>query len=136
MRDSKTLIRLRIVPCGLFEPVSHTMTLVRLADSYRLNVVERNGISKKQRRWRVDLVASEVDSRLAALRQTTVPAFPVSPMVCDGEYIEMTVEGDYSTLALGWWTIAPEGAEVFAEFSDWIREAGLGNEDESENDES
>lgn len=40
------------------------------------------------------------------------------------------IEGEYSALTLGWWTIAPEGAEGVSEFADWLRETALGSEEE------
>lgn len=63
----------------------------------------------------------EVTKKLHDLRKINVPAFPVSPLVMDGEYVELTIFGEHSTLSLGWWTIAPEGAEGICEFSEWLR---------------
>ena len=73
--------------------------------------------------------AVAVQEQWDALKTCTVPAFPVSPMVSDGEYVELTIEGEQSTLTLGWWTIAPEGAEPVAAFADWLREEGLGHDE-------
>lgn len=126
MSDYDFLARLRIAPCGLYEPASHTITLVKSADGHCLDVVERNEVTKEDRLWRVDASEEAVAKHLSALRQATVPAFPISPMVCDGEYAELTVNGKFSTLTLGWWTIAPWGAEAFADFALWIRETALG----------
>lgn len=126
MSDCDFLARLRIMPCGLFEPVWHAITLVKSADGYRLDIMERNEVTNEDRRWRVDASEDDVAKHLSALRQATVPAFPISPMVCDGEYVELTVNGEFSTLTLGWWTIAPCGAQAFADFALWIRETALG----------
>jgi hypothetical protein len=130
MADRRVLARLRITPCGLFEPITHTMTLEQIDSAYRIAVVERNGLTRKQTRRRVAVSATLVQARLVALKQGTVPAFPVSPLVCDGEYVELKIEGEYSSLTLGWWTIAPEGAEGVSEFADWLRETVLGSEEE------
>lgn len=73
-----------------------------------------------------EISEAEVQDRLTALKQATVPALPISPQVCDGEYVELTVEGECSTLTLGWWTLPPQGAERLAEFADWLRDEGLG----------
>lgn len=134
MADRRVLAQLRITPCGLFEPIIQTITLEQVDAAYRVAVIERNRLTRKQSRHRVDVSAALVQERLAALKQLTVPAFPVSPMVCDGEYVELQVEGEYSTLTIGWWTIAPEGAEGVAEFADWLREAGLGCEEQEDGD--
>ncbi len=127
--DRRVVAKLRIVPCGLYDPCLHTITLAKVGDRYRVEVLERQGLAKVQRRWRAEVSAQEVENYLSRLKQATVPAFPVSPLVCDGEYVELTVEGELSTLTLGWWTIAPEGADAFAEFSDWMRRLAFGDED-------
>ncbi len=134
MVDRRVIARLRITPCGLFEPVTHTISLQQLNADYRLEVVERNGLTKKQSRWLIEVGTTEVQEQLASLQKATVPAFPVSPLVCDGEYVELMVEGAFSTLTLGWWTIAPQGAEQFSEFADWLREAGLGRDEEQDDE--
>lgn len=133
--DRSVLAKLRITPCGLYEPGLHIISLVKTGDAYRVEVFERQGLAKTQRRWRVDMPVHEVDEQLARLKQATLPAFPVSPMVCDGEYVELTVEGEQATVTLGWWTIAPEGADAFGEFSDWMRLKAFGEEIEPKDDE-
>ncbi len=132
MANRTVVARLRITPCGLFEPITQTITLEQIDAAYRVAAIERNGLTRKQSRHYVDVSPVLVEERLAALKKLTVPAFPVSPMVCDGEYVEMQVEGEHSTLTIGWWTIPPEGAEGVAEFADWLREVGLGREEEQE----
>lgn len=136
MVDRQVLARLRITPCGLGAPeieiVTQTVLLARLGGTCRLEVQERGPRTRRQ--WRVALDAGEVETRLGALKQATVPAFPVSPLICDGEYVELMVAGEYSSLTLGWWTAPPWGAEELAEFADWLREAGLGHEEEGEDE--
>ena len=132
MADRRVLARLQITPCGLFEPIIQTITLEQVDAAYCVAVIEQNHLTRKQSRRRVDVSEALAQERLAALKQLTVPAFPVSPMVCDGEYVELQVEGEYSTLTIGWWTIAPEGAEGVAEFADWLREVGLGRDEDEE----
>ena len=61
---------------------------------------------------------------METLRNATLPAFPISPLVCDGEYVELRVCGTYANLTLGWWTIAPDGAEAYADFAAWLRDVG------------
>lgn len=73
-------------------------------------------------RRRVEVDALEAEQRLAQLRKCRVPAWPESPQVCDGAYVELTVHGVGSTLTLGWWTLAPEGAEGFARFAQWLED--------------
>jgi hypothetical protein len=70
------------------------------------------------------VLAAEAQEQLVRLRRLTVPAYPVSPLVTDGEHLELTVEGQSSSLTLNWWTIAPDGAEGLAEFANWLRIAG------------
>jgi hypothetical protein len=41
--------------------------------------------------------------------------------VCDGEYVEVTVHGEYADLTMGWWTHPPEGADALFDFSEWMR---------------
>lgn len=70
------------------------------------------------------MVAAEAQEQFARLKRLTIPAYPVSPLVSDGEHLEVTVEGQSSSLTLSWWTIAPDGAEGMAAFANWLRIAG------------
>ena len=114
------IARLRVRPSfGLLsEAPGYTLTLLRVAVGYRLEAIS---LGKPRQRRKVDVDAVDAERWLAALKKATVPAFPCSPMVCDGEYLELTVEGECSTLTLSWWTIAPTGAEVVEEFANWMR---------------
>lgn len=78
-----------------------------------------NGVSTKVF---CNVSAQEVDHQFDLLRQATVCAYPVSPLVCDGEYVKVTIHGLYADLILGWWTAAPEGADAVWDFADWMRE--------------
>ena len=122
MAERFVLARLRIKPAFGFIHEGYTVSLEQNRSDYYLAVVECDGQTNKKSRRRVALSEIEVQEQLASLKQATVPAFPVSPEVCDGSYIELTVKGEFSTLTLGWWTIAPQGAERFSEFADWMRE--------------
>ena len=64
---------------------------------------------------------NEVAKWLDSLRGATVTAMPISRLVCDGEYLELRIEGEQSNMTLGWWTIEPEGAELLAAFAVWRR---------------
>lgn len=66
------------------------------------------------------------------LRQLTVPAYLTSPAVCDGEQLELTVEGESSRLTVSWWTLAPKGAEGLAEFVHWLRDVGSRQREDQE----
>ena len=132
MANRTVLARLRITPCDLPGHIAQTITLERIDAAYRVATIERNRWTRKQSRHYVDISPALVEERLAKLKKLTVPAFPVSPMVCDGEYVEMQIEGEYSTLTIGWWTIPPEGAEGVALFADWLRELGLCREEDQE----
>ena len=124
MSDLQVFARLRVTPAGGFTPSSQAYTLQRLQDTFRILVVKRDGVSKRQTRRYVPVAAAEALKQLAQLQRLTVPAFPVSPLVTDGEHLELTVEGQSSSLTLSWWTIAPDGAEGLAEFANWLRIAG------------
>jgi hypothetical protein len=107
------------------------IVLARVGETHRLEVTERT--SETRRRWSVEVSAEEVERQFATLKQARVPAFPVSPMVCDGAYYELTIPGECSQLRLSWWTIAPEGAWELADFADWMeKRAGLSEGDEEE----
>ena len=85
-------------------------------------MVERDVVTRRRSQRRVPIGAGLVERKLAELRRMMVPAFPVGPTVCDGEYVELEIEGENSTLKLGWLSVAPDGAEDVAGFSDWLRE--------------
>ncbi len=133
MADRLELARLRISPSWGTNPLPViTLKLVRQGEEWRIEATEQTGRSRKS--WRVGVASAEVDRWLGRLRGATVPAFPVSPMVCDGEYVELTVHGEFSDLTLGWWTAPPEGADALADFALWLQELALPEEDESGED--
>ena len=133
MADTVELARLRITPsCGCFPLAVHLLKLLRRGDAYHIQVTEQQGQSRK--RWRVAVPTEEVTRQLDLLRRSSLPAFPVSPLVCDGEYVELTIHGEFSNLTLGWWTIAPDGAESLNDFADWMRKLALPDEEESDDE--
>ena len=113
-------------------PTVETFTLERREDSFRLVIVERNGFTRQQSRRRVPISTAIAEERLGTLRQLTVPAYPISPAVCDGEQLELTVEGESSKLTVSWWTLAPIGAEGLAEFAHWLRDVGSRKREDQE----
>lgn len=124
MADRDVLARLRVTPSGGTAPAVETFTLERREDSFRLIIVERNGFTRQQTQRRVPISSAIATERLETLRKLTVPAYPISPTVCDGEQLELTVEGESSRLTVSWWTLAPKGAEGLAEFAQWLRDVG------------
>lgn len=101
----------------------HTVILAKQGQQYRVETIEQRGRARKP--WRIEIPATEAAEKLQGLKLATVPAFPVSPLVCDGEYVELTIKGEFSALTLGWWTIAPEGAETLSDFAEWLQKLGL-----------
>lgn len=131
MANQELIARLRITPCGtLFDPVKRTIELQRNGDEYRLDVFEQNLLTKKKFRRSKSIDGVAVQDRLVGLKNASVPAFPISPLVCDGEYVELMINGESASLTLGWWTIPPEGAERLGEFADWMRNTSLGRDGE------
>lgn len=137
MADRLELARLRIRPAswGAVAPIQvHTVRLVGEGEEFRIETTEQT--DHKRKRWWVTVSPGEATRQLDLLRKATVPAFPVSPLVCDGEYVELTIHGKYSDLTLGWWTMAPWGADALANFADWLRKLGLpGEEDDNDRQE-
>lgn len=125
MTEREPIARLRITPSMGCGPRELTISLVQLKGSFRLDVQNSIEYSNRKKRWRVALASTDVQQQITKLKQVSVPAFPVSPSVEDGEYIELTIHGEMSTLTLGWWTLPPEGAEEVAAFADWLREQAV-----------
>lgn len=121
MADRIELARLKITPCGMCQPVTvQTLKLFQQGKKCFIETTERSNQSRKC--WQVNVPFSDVTQRLENLRKVTIPAFPVSPLVCDGEYVELTIHGEFSKLTLGWWTISPEGTEELSNFADWLQD--------------
>ena len=113
--DRRELACLRITPSwGLTPLPTYKLNLVQQGDNCWIETVEQLGRKRKQKRTSV--APEVVAQQLERLRNATIPAFPISPLVCDGEYEELTIHGEYSTLTLGWWTMSPFGAEALADF--------------------
>ena len=128
MAERRVLARLRISGFG-----TQTITLEQVDAAYCLTVLEESHLTHKQSLHRAEVSAALVQERLAALKQLTVPAFPVGYMVCDGEWVELEVVGECSSLTIGWLSDPPKGAEGVAEFADWLREVAFGREEEQNN---
>lgn len=127
MAKPSVVARLRVTPSMGVENTEETITLEQVDADYRV-VVKRKDGSLKQQRHVVAVSPVLVSKRLAALKKLTVPAFPTSPMVCDGAHVEMHLNGENSTVTISWWTIPPKGAEGLAEFADWLYEVGSSRE--------
>ncbi|SDU27574.1 hypothetical protein SAMN05216296_2795 [Pseudomonas pohangensis] len=119
MSKNELIARLRITPSFGCGPQHRTLKLVQINGNFRLDVQDWRKFGSNQKQ-RIPLIAADVQQQIAMLKQASITAFPVSPMVCDGAYIELTIYGESSTLNLGWWTIAPEGAEAVKAFADWL----------------
>lgn len=132
MADWHVLARLRVTPSWGVGPAVEIFTLERQEDKFRLVIVERNGFTRQQTRRRVPISTAIAEERLGTLRQLTVPAYPISPAVCDGEHLELTVEGESSRLTVSWWTLAPKGAEGLAEFAHWLCAVGSRKREDQE----
>jgi hypothetical protein len=132
--DRCELASLRITPSYGLPPLpTNKLSLVQQGESYWIETIEQLGRKRKQSRTSV--APETVAQQLERLRNATIPAFPISPLVCDGEYEELTIYGEYSTLTLGWWTLSPFGADALADFAGWLRGLGLPDEDDQDHDE-
>jgi hypothetical protein len=139
MNDPCNFAQLRITPCGIYGPPptilveltirNGTWTVIATETCPAMSVVDDpdspSSCRSISRHWEVILDAEEAITRLEKLHDATVPAFPVSLLVCDGEYVEITIRGEQAELTLGWWTAPPQGAEVLSEFADWLRGIAL-----------
>ncbi|MDT8445188.1 MAG: hypothetical protein RQ722_12910 [Desulfuromonadales bacterium] len=120
MNDRTELARLTVTPSfGAFSLAKLRLKLIQQGNKCIVEETEQQGRSSKRHRIMVPL--EEVTQRFHDLKKVNIPAFPVSPLVMDGEYVELTIFGEHSTLSLGWWTTAPEGAEGIREFAEWLR---------------
>ncbi len=127
MTDRVLLAHLRVTSSGGCFPLPvHSVALVQRGQQYRVETTRQLGRTRKT--WRIDISPNEVAEKLQGLKMATLPAFPISPLVLDGEYVELTIHGEYSDLRLGWWTQPPFGADVLADFANWLRKLGLPDE--------
>ena len=123
MASFKGLTRVRSWSCWGMTPLPvWTSTLIQTQDLYYIEQDEQRGRSHKCSRTEVP--ALEVNRQFDRLRAATVPAYPVSPMVCDGGYMELLISADRANLAFGWWSGVPAGAEVVTDFAQWLMTAG------------
>lgn len=124
MTKRTTLALLRIKPSWGYAPLPTTsLRLVQRGDEYCIEGAKQTGRMREQ--WKVPVPRIDAENQLEALRKASIPAYPVSPSVCDGSYIELTIYGIDSELKLSWWTAAPDGAEVLGNFSDWLHDIAL-----------
>jgi hypothetical protein len=108
-----------IAGCGLGPPATTHIELGRWGDAYRITC--KNEFDGQETETFCAVSVQEVDRQFNLLRKATVCAYAVSPLVCDGEYVKVTIHGEHADLTLGWWTVAPLGADEVFDFSDWMR---------------
>ena len=114
----RRVARLRVKPSwGLPYERGHTVSLYATAAGYCLDVITHGLVRTRSSKV---LNTAEVERRLGALKRARVPAFPCSPMAMDASLVQLTIEGEYSTLTLGWTGPAPDGASGLARFADWL----------------
>jgi hypothetical protein len=125
MMDKQEIAELTITPSsGPGPPLpTYRLGLVQIGDEFLIEATRQLGESESRESLKVDREAA--NREVLKLKQAKIPAFPKSPLVCDGEYVELCIHGEYSDLTLGWWTVAPDGAESLADFADWMRTIGL-----------
>ncbi len=112
------LAKLSITPSMGVAGRKCTIVLLQRSNTYQIKTIRQTG--KNRETWRKEIPSADVMAQLEKLRFAKIPAFPVSPQVCDGSYLELTIHGELSTVILGWWTIAPDGADEVADFADWL----------------
>ena len=94
------------------------MELGRWDGGYRITC--KNDFDGEQTESFCDVSALEVDRQFDLLRKATICAYPISPLVCDGQYVEVTIHGMGADLTMGWWTLPLAGADVLFDFSQWL----------------
>lgn len=117
--DKRILATLRVTPM-LSAGEVWTYRFTERAGDYWIDVRQRGYVAKPARR-RVAVASAEAEAWLAQLRSATVPVYPVSPAVLDGEYLELTIAGEFAELCLSWWTVAPRDSEILEQFARWLR---------------
>ncbi len=123
MKHFSGIARLRSTACfGAFPLPVQTFELSKAGSGYRITTTDAQGQLNKH--WHTDVPAAEVEHQLELLRSATVPAYPVSDQVCDGEYIELLIHGECASSIFAWYTAVPHGAEALGAFADWMRKLG------------
>lgn len=118
MQVSNYSAELTITGCGLCPGENERLALERCGSGYRITCrAESNGEHTDSF---FDASAEDVDHQFELLRKAVVCAYPVSTMVLDGEYVELTVHGEQADLTMGWWTAPPYGADALFKFSEWM----------------
>jgi len=127
MTERIELARLRITPAFGLRVTYVTIRLIQKGVHYYIETTKQSG---RQRKHRQRIISAEcVIQQMNRLRNASLPAFPISPQVCDGTNYELTIYGECSDLTLSWWTIAPKGAEALDDFANWLCEWGLTDQD-------
>ena len=96
-----------------------TIKLIETDNIYKAELINLSG--DKRSRSLLTVPTEKVQTMLDSLKNATIPAFPISPHVCDGELVELTIFGTNADVTLSWWSVGPEGAEEFVSFADWLR---------------
>lgn len=118
--STRTLLaRLQIRPSFGQNPLPvYSISLVEFGARFSLEVIVQCG--RARRVQRLEVASDEVVAWLARLKTASLPALPVSSLICDGAYQELEIQGEGAALTLGWWGNVPAGAEVLGDFADWI----------------
>ena len=121
--DKQVIARLTIIPSWGPFPTKYRLRLLQTGDEFLIEATTQLARNQSRKSFKVDKEAAHRE--VLKLKQAKIPAFPNGEMVCDGEYVELCIHGEYADLTLGWWTVAPNGAESLADFADWMRTIGL-----------
>lgn len=116
---AQTLVTLTITPA--MGPYGDRTRVRLVRSSAGFHAVSAVYSATDKRVSRADIPESVAEAWLARLRKARVPAIPVSDVVLDGEFVELSIAGTCADLKLSYWTVAPAGCEDIAEFVDWLR---------------
>lgn len=123
MIEKEVLAKLVIKPCwGIYPLENLALRLVKKGNAFRVEGVIQAGRKRSCRV--VKLSTPEVLDQLDKIKNATLPAFPISSMVMDGEYIELTIYGIRSDLTLSWRADGPKDADVLIDFASWLKIKG------------
>ena len=123
MDQSRVIFHLKTTPSGPLrhpnEAATTTWRLFRAGGDHKLEIVRRLGRRRKTRK--VIIGENQAKKWLDTLRQVQISMFPIQQESCDGSFYELRTTGEMcAVVSLGWYNIAPQGAEALDKLIDWL----------------